>query len=121
MLWVQPVGDHRSQAILARSFLPKRGDRQEKKKARKKLRAALNQTGFLCKEYGANAAAGKSGCSEEINQKNIRDAHRGVQSSDERAGRGSVAAPSPRAPQPCSHSAAAVFFSNPKKGTFLMS
>ena len=37
---------------------------------------------------------------EEIKQQNLCDAHRGVQDTVERGGRGSIAAPSPRAPYP---------------------
>src|SRR5437868_3213876 len=50
------------------------------------------------------------------------DAYSGVQSSAGRDGRGSIAAPSPRAPQPRSHCATAMFCSTstPKRGTFLI-
>ena len=88
MLWVDRVGDRRSQAILARNFSLENGRPAEKGKKTGKLKSLANHARL------AHSSAGDKEKGKEHN----RDAHSGVQSSDERAGRGSIAAPSPRAP-----------------------
>jgi hypothetical protein len=110
MLGVDRVGDRRSQAILARNFSLENGKSAEQGKTGKfeKPRPSCS----ACSQFN-------------------RDAYSEVQSSAGREGRGSVAAPSPRAPQPCSYCATAMFCSTPTSkgdtskvvsmGTFLMS
>ena len=94
-------------------------------------RAALNKTGFLCKENGAHAAEREtSSYSEEIRQK--RFAMRTVEFNQAMSGGKELSCrPSPRAPQPGSHCNAATFSSEQhqkgdtsnelRMGTFLMS
>ena len=102
-LWVQPVGDRRSQAILTPHFLPKTGE------TGKRGKTSLNETDSLV--------------GEEMKKKIMAMRTVGVQLSDVRAGRAlNRRALPPAPPNPGSSCAPAMFYStSTPKGTFLMS
>src|SRR3984893_7238446 len=111
MLWVDRVGDRRGALRPAwrTVFLWKTEDRQKKEKDGQSK--SLANHARLAPQFSGNMQ-----CSKEKAKEHNRDAHSGVQSSAGREGRGSVAAPSPRAPQPCSYCATATFCSTSTKG-----
>ena len=92
ILWVERVGDRRSQAILARDFSLENGGPAEKGKNVRIEKP--RQSGSAC-----STVQWEHGVPRRKEEKNKnRNAHSGVQSSDERAGRGSIRRPFPPRP-----------------------